>query len=65
MSNSNAEHNREYLQKLTAKLASLSPEAAKKVFNDIYGANSNRRPHWVFIDVLDGFYDSIGTKEES
>lgn len=62
--NSLAEHNRSYLQKLNEKLATLSPEAAKKVVNDIYGKDSTTA-QWVFIDVLDGLYDNVGHKEES
>lgn len=59
-----AEHNRKYLKLLTDKLASLSPEASKKVIQDLYITNGGRTK-WVFIDVLDGVYDNIGHKEES
>ena len=64
MSNSNAEHNRTYLQKLVLKLSSLSPEATKKVIYDLIG-DDPVKAQWVFIDVLDGLYDNVGHKEES
>ena len=43
-----------YLERLTEKLITLSPEATKRMIQDLRGKDSI----WVFIDVLDGEYDS-------